>query len=384
MVQRDLRYKNQLVSTVMIFILMYVNGLFAGPYLKIILNIVIWLSFSTILFFPKSWWTKKRLVIAVGILIFESIVGMVWYHEINQVYFLAILILAITIRLSLAKSPIPVMVVMFVIAMLYTKFGHENLFRFISFAILAIVLYLNVRNRMQRNEMYELNKQQLKDLQVAYDQLQEASVTAMQYAVLEERTRIAREIHDAIGHSLTSLIVQMQALRYMIQKDPIQSEKSLEEMLVVARLGLQEIRTSVHSLADDRSKSGITPLKALLSRMEASASIRYTFQSELKDDELTPDVSGILFRVLQEAITNVIRHSEATFVDVSLKKERNRIIIQIQDNGIMESSQNVNEGFGLKMMRERIEESGGHLFYSILEPQGFEIIAEIPQQDMEG
>ncbi|HJV31259.1 MAG TPA: sensor histidine kinase [Bacillales bacterium] len=384
MVQRDLQYKNQLVSIVMIFILMYVNGLFAGPYLKISLNIVLWLSFSTILFFPKSWWTKKRLVIAVGIFIFESIVGIVWYHEINQAYFLAILILAITIRLSLAKSPIPVMVVMFVIAMLYTKFGHENLFRFISFAILAIVLYLNVRNRMQRNEMYELNKQQLKDLQVAYDQLQEASVTAMQYAVLEERTRIAREIHDAIGHSLTSLIVQMQALRYMIQKDPVQSEKSLEEMLVVARLGLQEIRTSVHSLADDRSKSGITPLKALLSRMEASASIRYTFHSEIKDDELEPDVSGILFRVLQEAITNVIRHSEASLVDVSLKKERNRIIIQIRDNGIMESCQNVNEGFGLKMMRERIEERGGHLFYSILEPQGFEIIAEIPLEDMEG
>jgi signal transduction histidine kinase len=120
------------------------------------------------------------------------------------------------------------MSVMFVTATLYIQFGFKDLFSFISFALFSVVLYLNIRSRMQRNEMFELNKRHLAELQEAYDQLQEASVKVMQYAVLEERTRIARDIHDAVGHSLTSLIVQMQALRYMIKKDPAQAEQSLE------------------------------------------------------------------------------------------------------------------------------------------------------------
>jgi signal transduction histidine kinase len=375
-------YGKPLAGSVVIFFLFDINHLFIGPHLKIGLHIVIWMSISGILFFPKSGWTRKRLLIAACIIIVETAAGLIWYHEMKLLYFLAIFILSASIRLSLSKSPISAMAAMFVTATLYIQFGREDLFSFISFALLSVVLYFNIRSRMQRNEMFELNKRHLVELQEAYDQLQEASVKVMQYAVLEERTRIAREIHDAVGHSLTSLIVQMQAFRYMIKKDPAQAEQSLEGMLVVARQGLHDIRSSVHSLVDEQSRSGITPLKDLLSRMEASASIRYTFHSEINDEYADVDVYEVLFRVLQEAITNVIRHSQATVVDVSLKRESgNMMVMRIRDNGILESSQKISEGFGLKVMKARLEERGGRLHYSISEPQGFEIIAEIPTVD---
>jgi signal transduction histidine kinase len=164
-----------------------------------------------ILFFPRSWWT--RTLLAACVIMIESAAGLIGYQEMKLVYFLAILIFASTIHLTLSKSPVPPMAVMFVTAGLYIRFGREDLFNFVSFVFLSVVLYLNIRSRIQRNEIYELNERHLAELQEAYDQLQEASVTAMQYAVLEERGRIAREIHDAVGHSLTSLIVQMQALR---------------------------------------------------------------------------------------------------------------------------------------------------------------------------
>ncbi|MDQ0888161.1 hypothetical protein QFZ81_003249 [Paenibacillus sp. V4I9] len=67
----------------------------------------------------------------------------------------------------------------------------------------------------------------------------------------------------------------------MVHKDPVQAEGTLDGMLAEARQGLHDIRSSVYDLADDRSKSGIIPLKALLSRMETSASIRYTFRDDL-------------------------------------------------------------------------------------------------------
>ncbi|WP_260070838.1 histidine kinase dimerization/phosphoacceptor domain-containing protein [Paenibacillus sp. p3-SID1389] len=89
-----------------------------------------------------------------------------------------------------------------------------------------------------------------------------------------------------MGHSLTSLIVQLQALRFMVRQDPGRAEQTIDEMLVVARQGLQDIRNSVHALADDASFSGKTALNALLSRLEASSGIRCVMQDELPDGDL--------------------------------------------------------------------------------------------------
>lgn len=314
-------YGKPIASVAVIFFFMDLYGLFIGTLPKIGLNILIWISFSAILFLPRTWWTRTRLWIGLCSLMIECAAGLFLYQEIKLVYFLGILIFATVVRLSLSKSPFPTMLAMFVTALLYARFGREDLFSIISFILFAIAFYFNIRSRMQRNEMYELNKRHLAELQKAYDQLEEASATAMQYAVLDERTRIAREIHDAVGHSLTSLIVQIQALRYMVHKDPVQAEGTLDGMLAEARQGLHDIRSSVYDLADDRSKSGIIPLKALLSRMETSASIRYTFRDDLDGAEVNFELYGTLFRVLQEAITNVVRHSEATQLDVSLKRQ---------------------------------------------------------------
>jgi len=96
------------------------------------------------------------------------------------------------------------------------------------------------------------------------------------------------------------------------------------------------------------------------------------------EEDLSIDNYRILFRVLQEAITNVIRHSQATLVEVSLKRELENIVLRIRDNGKLDSSQNIKEGFGLRTMIARLEEKGGRLHYSILKPHGFEIFAEIP------
>lgn len=368
----------KIITAASILFLMFVNRLFVGPSPKILLNIVIWITYSGILFIPKSWWTRKKFVITVLVVIVETAAGMYWFHEIKLIYFLAIILFTVSIRLSMSKSPIPVVLALLVTAMFYIRFGSGNFFNTISFLFLSIALYFAIRTRMQRNEMYELNKQQLVKLQEAYEQLQEASIKSMQYAVLEERTRIARDIHDSVGHSLTSLIVQMQALKYMMKKDPEDAEKSLDGMLAVARQGLQDIRTSVHSLAENQVISGTAPLKALLSRMEASTSIHYEFHSDLNTEELNIQINGILFRVLQEAITNIIRHSKATFVNISLKKETGKILMRIRDNGTVTPNQKINEGFGLKGMKSRVEEKGGKLNYSSLEPNGFEIKAEIP------
>ncbi len=357
---------------------MQLGGLFSGPLPRAGLNLLVGATFSLILLSPTSWWTRARLLTAIGIVAAECAAGLIWFHETKLVYFLGVLVFAAIIRLSMSKSPLPALAVLAVTAGVYSRLGRADLISILSFILVAAVMYLNIRSRMQRNEMYELNKRHLAELQEAYEQLQEASAAAMQVAMLEERTRIARAIHDDVGHSLTSLIVQMQALRYMIGNDPQRAQQALEGMLTVAREGLHDIRASVHSLADDRQVSGTAPMKALLSQMEASASIPYTFQDEAAEDNADPAVFGVLFRVLQEAITNIIRHSRASSVEVRLTKERGYLVLRIRDDGAAEPGRPIREGFGLKTMKARLEEKGGRLRYASLPPHGFEITAEIP------
>jgi signal transduction histidine kinase len=374
-------YGRALIGVVFICYLMISEQLFRGPVVQVGFHVLFWVSFSAILFSPKPWWNRTRLWAAAAVMALETAAGVVLYREMKLLYFLAVVVLVLTFRLSGSRTSVPAIATLFVTAALYLRFGSGDLFSLLSFVLLAAAMYFTARNRMQRNQIYEENKRHLEELQEAYDQLQEASATAMQYAVLEERARIARDIHDAVGHSLTSLIVQMQALRYMMANDPEQAGRSLDEMLTVARQGLQDIRTSVHSLAEDRSSSGLISFKALLSRMEATASIRYTFRADVTDDELDSEMNGILFRVLQEALTNVIRHSGATEVDVGLRREAGRIVMRIRDNGTLASGQQVGEGFGLKVMRARLEERGGQLRYAAVEPHGFELEAAMPAGD---
>ncbi|WP_051620424.1 sensor histidine kinase [Paenibacillus sp. UNC451MF] len=374
-------YGRPVAGSALLFFLMEINRLFHGPPLKIGLNVILWLTYSVVLFIPKSRWTRSRIVIAISIILLEAAFGVIWFQELNLVYIIAIILFVAAIRLTFAKTQAPEILVIFLTAALYARFGNGDIFNIISFVVFAAFLYFLIRSRRQRNEMYKLNKKHLVELQYAYDQLHQASATAMQYAVLEERTRIARDIHDAVGHSLTSLIVQIQALRYMVKEDPERAGRSLDGMLAVARQGLQDIRTSVHALADNRSTPGITALKSLLARMEASASIPYTFHTELNDGEVSAEAYETLFRVLQEAITNVIRHSQATQVEVSLIKQSDKLVLSIRDNGILASNSHFKEGYGLRVMKTRIEEQGGSLNFAIVEPSGFEIIATIPQKE---
>ncbi|OCT11223.1 hypothetical protein A8709_05965 [Paenibacillus pectinilyticus] len=372
-----------LIGAAVLLLLLRGNPFMHGSPLQIALLLITYLSFISTFFFPVSWWSRSKIVLVSAILLVETALGLLWLHETKFIYMLAIVFFSISIRLSKTRSAVPAVLTMMVIAFLYTRFGREDVFTFLTFALLAIALYLNIRSRMQRNSMYALNKQHLHELQDAYDDLQKASVKDMHYAVLEERTRIARDIHDAVGHSLTSLIVQMQAMRYMLDRDTAQAAQSLEGMLVVARQGLHDIRTSVHALADDQSRSGILPLKALLARMEASSSIQYVFHSSVSDEDLDPQLNGLWFSVLQEAITNVIRHANATEIEVSLVADDEKWVMRILDNGHSEAEQRVNEGFGLKVMRARLEEKGGSLLVTNREPNGFELVAEIPKVRMD-
>ncbi|MDN9012587.1 sensor histidine kinase [Brevibacillus laterosporus] len=253
------------------------------------------------------------------------------------------------------------------------------------FLLSFIGCYLGARGYRSHHEAYQLNQQHLKELQIAHtklqdahNELQEMTVNTLQVAVLEERNRIARDIHDSLGHSLTSLIVQLHALTYMLKSGPNDAQMAVNNMLDVAKQSLEDIRGSVHTLAVDKRTFGLTPLQALLSQTEKNTDLSCTFVTNEEEIDLTNEVTIVFYRILQEAITNTLRHSNATAMWVEIRKLADSIVLAIHDNGQNRSQEGVKPGFGLSGMRERITNLNGTLKYQMREPFGFEITATIP------
>lgn len=210
-------------------------------------------------------------------------------------------------------------------------------------------------------------------LRLAHEELERATLQSLRYAVLEERSRIARDIHDSIGHRLTSVIVQLQALPYVLKNDEAKSAEIVKNVLGVARSCLQEVRTVVHNMGVDETGAGAVSLRSLVQQTTSSFDLDITLDlDESEDQDTWPlDTTVVLYRCLQEALTNTIRHAQATRVEVSIKRSGEEIMLHYRDDGELASGSDLHEGFGLNSIRKRCAEAGGRCEIGAQEPHGF-------------
>lgn len=255
----------------------------------------------------------------------------------------------------------------------------------VPFALTYIGCYIGARGFRIQNDAYKTNQSHLEELQKthaelqeAHHQLQEATVHTLQVAVLEERTRIARDIHDALGHSLTSLIVQLHALKYMLHEGPTNAQEAVHNMLGVAKQSLEEIRSSVHTLAIDKTSLGLTPLRAVLSQAEKHTGVKMELIADELHLQLSQEITFAFYRILQEAVTNVLRHSDAKQIQVLIEHNNDTVHLSIRDDGCITPSTKITPGFGLTGIQERIQKLNGRLTYFVREPHGFQIDVTIP------
>lgn len=245
-------------------------------------------------------------------------------------------------------------------------------------------VYMGMRGYRLRFEAGEVSRKHLEALQKAHTDLQDATVKSMHHAVLEERTRIARDIHDSLGHSLTSLIVQLQALQYLTTDSKPEVKEMVSNMLHVARSSLGEIRTSVHALADDKTVVGVTSLRAFVSQVEAHTHLTCRFLAT-DDIDLTPETTVTLYRILQEAITNTVRHAEATQVTVEILEPAPDVVqMCVRDDGRWKPGDPVVPGFGMKGMLERVAAAGGTLTFTPVSPHGLDVCCTVPMFTQQG
>ncbi|WP_052714288.1 sensor histidine kinase [Paenibacillus dauci] len=252
-----------------------------------------------------------------------------------------------------------------------------------SMLISLVSIYFGVHSIYRYISVLRINSEQLQELETvhnelkhAHNELQENALQSIRYAALAERTRIAGEIHDGLGHHFTSLIVQLQALKWMIRPNPEQAEHTVNQLLDVSRQGLAEVRSVVRDWSV--SERGVSELHTLASQVAERSGFTLNFQADAADSQWGEAVDGILYRILQESLTNIVRHAEASVVDVTINQLGDQVIMHIADNGVYREDTPLIHGFGLQNMIRRCEQLQGKCTFRAREGSGLIVEARLP------
>ena len=218
-------------------------------------------------------------------------------------------------------------------------------------ALSAQPVIRDISKYKHREELLRASREQLRDFAARLETVRE-----------EERSRIAREIHDELGQALTILKMDLAWLhRRTSAKDG--ARKKVKSMIGYVDQTIDQVRTLVSELRPSiLDEMGLpAAVEWQLSQFQERTGIRGIFESSAEEFTLPPDVAAALFRVVQEGLTNVMRHAGARQVRVSLKAAGGVLRIAITDNGKGISRQQLNDrrSFGIVGMRERVHRLGG-------------------------
>jgi signal transduction histidine kinase len=219
----------------------------------------------------------------------------------------------------------------------------------------------------------------LHELQRAHDELAAAREREKDLAVAEERVRLAREIHDGLGHHLTVLNVQLQAATKLIERDPQRAAATLTTSREVAQAALDEVRQSVAAMRrtplDGRALD--EALRSLVQEFDRHSPLSANFEQHGSPLPLLPAASMTIYRAAQEGLTNAQKHASAEHVAVRLAWTTTLVRLTVQDNGSQPAA-SAESGFGLAGLRERAEQLGGTFSAGAQSDGGFTLELTLP------
>jgi two-component system sensor histidine kinase DesK len=186
-------------------------------------------------------------------------------------------------------------------------------------------------------------------------------------AKVAERERIARDMHDVLGHALSLITLKAELARKLVDRDPERAKQEMQDVEITSRAALADVREAIRGY---RTEGIFAELARARAALETAG---VTVECDTDQVPLSPAQESVLALALREAVTNVVRHAEASRCNVSLKKNDALCTLEIADDGCGAAGP---EGNGLRGMRERLEALGGSL--RLLTSNGTRLIIDLP------
>ena len=245
---------------------------------------------------------------------------------------------------------------------------------FFGAMVAGVPFLVGVAFRANANETDELTERVS-----TMEQQREAEVAA---ALAEERARIARDLHDVIAHSVTVMLVQAGAAQEVLATDPVRATAALGSVQDAGREALSEMSTLLGMLHDDTDAVGLSPQPGIdqlerLVRQASGSGFEATLTVVGTPYDVLPGIQVSIYRVVQESLTNIRKHSSATHALVTMTYADGRVVTEICSNG-RATGTGEGSGRGIVGMRERVDIYGGVLEAGPLPDGGYRVLASIP------
>lgn len=321
--------------------------------------------------------TELALMFAIGLVAPKGWFRILYFIVVGEAFFFlparqayafaltAMAVLGVNLYVATAVTDTPFLVQDFAVAMLVMLAGSAF---FVSVSRLAV----------EQMEARKKTESLLQELEAAHARLQAYAVEIETLSVARERQRLAQEVHDSVAHVLTGLLVQLQAVRRLLQTNAGAAAARLATIEEAARHGLEEVRRAVRAMRPEHLEGvgGVEAMRRVCDQFAERTGMRVNFVTE-PNLQLTPAHEVLLYRTLQECLTNAARHGRASTIWATLSAKDGRTELRVRDDGI--GAGQVRPGMGIGGMQERAQAAGGQFSYHTTQEGGFEAVLELPQ-----
>jgi len=282
--------------------------------------------------------------------------------------FYIIILLEAAISLNMKKGVIIGSIVVFVsmikyVYLIYYKFNLSSVSQVAFFLMANALILITAGFAQYNNEEREKKDVLYRELLDAHRKLKEYNAEVNRLLVVEEKNKIARDIHDSLGHSMTALIMQLQMAEHYFNNDNTKSQALLVNSIETAKNSLSGIRDVVETLrGDDSSIYTKETMRRLIDEFSKNTGAVIKLNITGETDVHNKSANANLYRIIQEAMTNSVRHGRASTVCVNIDYTNESIYFTVKDNGVGASI--LKEGYGLKGIKERVEAYNGKVEFT--------------------
>ena len=249
----------------------------------------------------------------------------------------------------------------------------KNILEMLNILLFIIFMSVYLVGQIQENKYIS---RKLTMISIVNQKLQRYAVATEKIGENNERKRLAREIHDTVGHALAGVAAGIDACIVMIDTNPEATKKQLKVISKVVRQGMVDVRKSLNRLRPGAlEKQGFKEaIEKMINEFASIGEVDISLDYRLENLDLENTTEDILFRTIQESMTNSVRHGCASKIDIALYLKDGNLYLTIKDNGI--GCENITYGFGLKQMKERIAVINGTVKFKGTD--GFAVLVKIP------